>query len=73
MENSSTGNVMGLELWSIITKDLMKEIGSAIISMEKGFKNFLTVALTKVIILMENQKAWVDIHGQMDNFIKDSG
>jgi hypothetical protein len=64
---------MGLELWSIITKDLMKEIGSAIISMEKGFKNFLTVALTKVIILMENQKAWVDIHGQMDNFIKDSG
>lgn len=51
----------------------MKEIGNVIINMGKDFKNFLTVARIKVIILMENHKVWADILGRMDNFIKGNG
>jgi len=64
---------MALELWYIITKDRMKVSGNVIISMEKDFKSFLTVALMKVSILMENRKEWEDILGQTDNFIKVNG
>jgi hypothetical protein len=59
--------------WSIIIKDLMKEIGNVITNMGKGFKNFQTVVRIKVITLMENPKVWADIHGQTDNFIKGNG
>ena len=64
---------MVLVSWSTIIKDLMKEIGNVIINMGRDFKNFLTVARIKVIILMENHKVWADILGRMDNFIKGNG
>lgn len=51
----------------------MQVAGKTIISMGQDMRSFRISVFIRVIMSTGNLKEWADTHGQMGNFMKDSG